>query len=362
MATYRYLIGDLLTNAVYLEISLFGVSFSRRLNKPGNATFSVALGTNVYNDQDIIDNTIPGKSTFWIERDGAIIWGGIIWSRTYQAQANVLSFTAQTFESFFYRQFVEVQIIKTDIDQRQILVDLIDHMQAKTGADLSIDTALSFDLLDAIVRSVEFNPYQAWSYGRTIEYMINYSDGFDYTIEVDYDVDGNPTKTLSTDNVLGVSRTATQSAFDYPGNIKNYYYPESASEAAVSVLGFGSGEGGGTLISKYSHTDLLAAGYPDLQQSFNNRDVSIQETLDSQTEAEANKVKLPIVVPVLEVNPGMLPTFGDYRLGDYAQVHVQDVRFPNGFSFYSRIVGWDAKPTTSESQEELKLVVAGEEE
>jgi len=362
MATYRYLIADLLTSTVNLEISLFGVTFSRRLNKPGNATFSIALGTKVYNDRDIIDNTVPGRSTLWIERDGVIIWGGIIWTRTYQAQANVLSFTAQTFESFFYRQFVEEQIIKTDIDQRQILVDLIDHMQAKTGADIGIQTASSFDPLDAVVRSVEFNPYQAWSYGRTIEYMINYADGFDYTIEVGYDTDGCLCRTLSTDNVLGVSKEDTQNAFDYPGNVKNYYYPESASESAVSVLGFGSGEGEGTLVSKHSHLDLLAAGYPDLQQSFSNRDVSIQETLDSQTEAEANRIEIPIVVPVLEVNPNMLPTFGDYGLGDYAQVHIQDPRFPDGTYFYSRIVGWDAKPTTSESQEELKLVVAGEEE
>ena len=362
MATYRYLIADLLTNQVNIEVSMFGVTFGRRLNKPGNATFSIALGTGVYNDQDIIDHSVPGRSTLWIERDGAIVWGGIIWTRTYQAQAGVLSYTAQTFESFFYRQFVEEAITKTEIDQRQILVDLIDHMQAKTAADIGIDTSITFDPLDAIIRTEQFDPYQAWSYGRTIEYMINYADGFDYTIDVSYDVSGNLTKTLATDNVLGITKANAQSIFDYPGNVKNYYYPESASESAVCVLGFGAGEGDGTLMSHHEHYDLLAAGYPHLQQVFNNRDVSVQATLDSQTEAEANRVKTPIVVPVLELNPAMLPTFGDYGLGDYAQVHIQDIRFPDGFSFYTRIVGWDAKPTTSESQEELKLVVSGEED
>lgn len=361
MATYRYLVGDLLTNTINAELPFYGVSFGRRLNKPGNCTFSFMLGDSQYRDQDTIDATIPGRTAFWIERDGVLIWGGIIWSRTYQSQANSLSFTGQTFESFFYKQFIETAFSRTATDQRTILKDLVTAMQAKTNANIGILLPASFTGT-AINRTVNFYPYQNWSFGKTIEYMINYSDGFDYTIEVAYDNNGNPTKALSTDNKLGVSAANTQIAFDYPGNIKNYWYPESASNSAVSMLGFGGGEAELTLMSKYTISALLAAGYPDLQESYSNRDVSVQGTLDSQTQTASTLAEVPMISPTFETNPEMEPTFGSYNLGDYIKIQLDDARFPDGKTISTRVIGYDARPTSADNQEEVKLVVSGEEE
>jgi len=360
MATYRYLVGDLLTNTILAELPFFGVSFSRRLNKPGNCTASFLLGNSQFRDQDTIDATVPGRTAFWVERNGILVWGGILWSRTYQSQSNSLQFTGQTFESFFFKQFIEANFNKVTIDQRTILVDLVTAMQAKTGANIGILYPEAFGGTP-VNRTVNFYPYQNWSFGKAIEYMINYSDGFDYTIEVGYDGSGNPTKTLTTDNKLGVSAAATQIAFDYPGNIKNYWYPESASNAAVSMLGFGAGEEALTLMSKVTISALLTAGYPDLQESYSNRDVSVQATLDSQTQTASTLAEVPMIVPTFETNPEMEPIFGSYSLGDYVNINIEDPRFPNGKIISTRIIGYDAKPTSAETQEEVKLVTSGEE-
>lgn len=360
MATYRYLLGDLLSNTISLELPLFGVTYSRRLNLPGNCTFSTNLGNAGFSDQEIIDSSIPGRSTLWIERDGALVWGGIIWSRVYQSQAAVLSYTAQTFESFFYKQFIESHISYAGLDQRQFLVNLITNMQAKEGANISIVLPGSFVDPNIIPRSMTFYNYMAWSYGKAIEYLINYADGFDYTIDVAYDGSGNTVKTLTTDNKLGQPITTTQVAFDYPGNIKNYYYPESTANAAVSVLGFGAGETTLRTRSKYVNPNYLNAGWPDLQLDYSNADVTVQATLDSQTQAQAINSAPPMTVPTFEVNPNLEPSFGSYSLGDYARIHIEDLRFPDGKEIISRIIGYDAKPPSSEGQEEVKLVVAGE--
>jgi len=361
MVQYKYLVTDLLTDQVNLEPSVFGVNLGRRMSKPGNGTFSIGLdGSNTVRNQNIIDFTAPGRNALWVLRDDVIVWGGVIWSRTYQSQARVLQYTAQTFESFLYKQFIEDDYSWEEIDQRQILVDLINFMQAKTGANINIDTALSFDPLNAVIRTENMWLADRWSFGKAAEYLVNYADGFEYYIDWVIDANGNLSKALVTDNTVGVSLASSQIAFDYPGNVTNYWFPETVSDAAVTVLGSGSGQGAGMTMSKYTHADLITGGWPDLQIEFSNRDVSEQETLDSQTTAEAMRVRPPMTTIQLELN-GRLGTIADISLGDWCRVKIEDVRFPSGYSANTRIIGWDLKPPTSESEEYIKLVVAGDE-
>jgi len=359
--TYRYLIADVLTSAVNLEPNCFGVSYARRISKPASATFSIVLDSDIRSqkNRDIIEWTQSGKSALWIERDNKIIWGGIVWSDVYQSQAAVMSYTAQTFESFFYKQFIEEDLEWEETDQRIILCELIEHMQGKTNADIGIiiPDPGDFDPGDAVIRDEYFPAADGWSYGKAIEYLTNYADGFEYTIEVGYDADGNLAKTLNVDNKIGVPETAELQVFDYPGNVKNYYFPRTVSDAGVSVIGLGESD----LTFKYVHTDLLAEGWPDYQQQFSNRDVSEEETLESQTEAEANRVRPPITVPTLELEPSLEPSVDQVGMGDYAKTHIEDLRFPDGKVFTTRIIGWDAKPSEADNQEYLKLVVSGEE-
>ena len=368
MAQYRYLFSDLLTNVVNLELPLFGVTYGRRINKAGNATFSCSLGNKGtvgipgdvgFSDQDILDATQPGRSCLWIERNGQIVWGGIIWSRTYQSQASVLSYTAQTFESYLYKQVIEVKRSFVVQDQRQILSDLVNHMQSKPYANIGIIVPGIYDSSPAIPRTVDFFSYVGWTYGRAVEYLINYALGFDYTIDVAYDTNYNLTKTLNVANVLGLSTNISQITFDYPGNIKNYFYPESATEAITSMLGFGGGDGAPMTRTKYIKQALLDAGYPDLQESYDNKNIFNINTLVSQTQAAGDLAVAPIIIPTIEVNPEIEPIFGSYNLGDYFKMHVQDLRFPAGKDITTRILGWDAVPSSSVSQEEVKLVVIG---
>ena len=368
MAVYRYIFTDLLTNVVNLELPLFGVTYSRRINKPGNATFSFSLGNigtagtpgdKGFSDQDKLDATQPGRSCLWIERNGQIVWGGIIWSRTYQSQASVIDFTAQTFESFLHKQIIEVKKSYTATDQRAILSDLINHMQAKPYANIGIIVPGSYDNSPAINRTTDFFSYIGWTYGRAVEYLINYNLGFDYTIEPSYDSNFNLVKTLTIANILGTPLALSQTTFDYPGNVKNYFYPESASKAITSMLGFGGGDGASMARTKYTKQSLLDLGYPDLQESYDNKNVFNINTLVNQTQAAGDLAAVPIIVPTIEVNPEVMPQFGSYMLGDYFKMHIEDLRFPGGKDIINRILGWDVVPTSSVSQEEVKLIIIG---
>lgn len=361
MTVYRYLLADLLTHQVNQELSLYGVTAGKRLNKPGNCTFTIPLGTGVYFDRDIIDASHPGRTALFIERDGALAWGGIVWSRVYQSQGHNLSFTGQTFESYAYKQFIETDFIKVDMDQREILRQLFIHMSAKPYADIGIQVQAAPYSGD-ILRTVNFYAYEGWTYGKAIEYLLGYDQGFDYTLDVVYDSNMAPAILMRCDNVLGAPIATTQVAFDYPGNIKNYWYPESGSSGVTSMIGFGAGEAGAMTRSKYVIQKLLDAGYPDLQSDYNNKDVSVAATLGSQTKAAALLAAIPITVPTFEINPQLDPQLGSYNLGDYCKISIIDPRFPDGKELNTRILGWDIQPPVSDSTEGIKLVVSGEED
>ena len=363
MANYRYIFADLLTNKVNMELPLFGVTFNRIINQPGNFQGFFALGNEGLSDQDILDATLPGRTAIYVERtnsagDSDLIWGGILWSRTWQEQALSMQFTGQTFESFFYKEDIRSTIVYVNVDQRNVLRNLITAMQAYAYRNIGITVPSAF--ANSILRSVTFNNYEVWTFGKAIEYMIEYDQGFDYTIECRYDTNGNPSKTLRTDNVLGSPIDTSQLVFDYPGSIKNFWLPENAAKGATTVHGIGAGEGSAMPRIVQTNQHLLDVGYPELVEVYTNKDVTIANTLASQTVAALAQLTVPISVPTFEINPSQEPEFGSYSLGDYAKFNIESKRYPGGKVLSSRILGWDVSPTESDNQENVKLVIEGE--
>lgn len=355
-ANYRYIFADLLTNSVLMELPLQGVTFGRILNKPGSFQGFFHLNAGSFNNKDILDGTIPGRTAYYIERDGGLVAGGIIWSRTWQEQSWSLQYTGQSFESFAYQEDIRNTLIYTNTDQRNILRDLFTKMQAYAYRNIGIIVPSAFT--NNILRTVTFNNFEVWDFGKAIDYMIGYANGFDYTIDVAYDTNGNPAKYLNTNDVLGTPVSTTQLAFDYPGNIKNFWIPENAAKGATTVSGVGAGEGSAMLRTVSTEQSLLDAGYPELVQFYTNKDVASSGTLSSQVVATLKQLKVPISVPTFELNPTISPFLGEYQLGDYAKFHLESPRFPNGYDTTARIIGWDVTPPSSGGTEQVKLIIA----
>jgi hypothetical protein len=356
-ATYRYLLADLLTNQILLDLPFQGVSFDRKLNGPGNATLTWALDNSGYDNQMVIDSTIPGRTALYIERNQALVWGGVIWSRTYESEGKTLQLTAQTFESYLYKQVIESTQSFTNVDQRNILALMIQNMQAKPYANIGIVVPGTFATV--VARTTIFWNYEVWSYGKAAENLVGYDDGFDYTIDVQY-ASGVPIKQLLIDNVLGAPASTSGLAWDYPGGIKNYWFPENASNGATTVIGVGAGEGAAMLRSKAQNAAPLTGGYPDLQEVYTNKDLLKSSTLASHTRAELNRIAVPITSPTFEVNPEVGPGLADFALGDYGYVYITDPRFPNGTRILVRVVGYTASPPGSDGTETFKLVLEGQ--
>jgi hypothetical protein len=102
---YRYFTVDLLSNALIAEIPFKGVSYERALKSAGSFSGTVPV-ISVTNSMDLYESTMPGKTALYIVRDNVCVWGGIIWSRSYDVVSRVLSVSASEFTSYLYHRHI----------------------------------------------------------------------------------------------------------------------------------------------------------------------------------------------------------------------------------------------------------------
>lgn len=100
---YKYIVTDLLSDSILAEIPFENVSYTRALRDAG--TFSGSIPVIADNDYlDLYETTLPGKTALYILRNGVCVWGGIIWSRTYNIITRSLEVNGSEFTSYFSRR------------------------------------------------------------------------------------------------------------------------------------------------------------------------------------------------------------------------------------------------------------------
>ena len=102
-AEYRYFTTDLLSNTVLAEIPFRGVSFERSIKAAGSFSGTIPVIPETAH-MDIYNSTMPGKTGLYIVRDQECIWGGIIWSRSYDVLDRSLSVNASEFTSYLHHR------------------------------------------------------------------------------------------------------------------------------------------------------------------------------------------------------------------------------------------------------------------
>jgi hypothetical protein len=100
---YRYYLTDLLSNQIISEVPFRDVSFERVNRRAGSFSgtipfIEVTSGLNLY------EATMPGRSGLYVMRNNVCVWGGILWSRTYDVDKRELSVTGSEFMSYFYKR------------------------------------------------------------------------------------------------------------------------------------------------------------------------------------------------------------------------------------------------------------------
>lgn len=100
---YRYFLTDLMSNQIISEVPFKGVSFERTNRRAGSFSGAIPYidatdGLNLY------EATMPGRTGLYVMRNGVCVWGGIIWSRSYDVDSQELDVEGGEFLSYFYHR------------------------------------------------------------------------------------------------------------------------------------------------------------------------------------------------------------------------------------------------------------------
>jgi hypothetical protein len=371
MAQYRYLLYDLLTNTPITELPLTGVSFTEQLNSAGTFSATLLITDSTENALSVIQGTQPARTALYVERSDlannvgrSLVWGGIVWSRSYNSTTQSITINAREFESFLEKIRLQVSLFPisfptgantkavqfTNVDQFQLVQMIMSAAQSRTGSNIGIQVpgTLSGALANVVYSDTDYKTaYQA------LLDLSSAQNGFDFNVDVYYDGTGTPQKILN----LGypqigyryVSGDPNAPVLQLPGNVLEYEYEEDGSLTANYV----SAVGNNNATQSYSNAAAITAGYPFMQEVVNYSDITDTTLLSGIAQGRANALAVPPTTLKVTQIASQQPTVGVVNPGDDMRVIINDARFPNGLNAVYRVTAITTTPNESGGPEQI---------
>ena len=319
MSSYRYLVGDLAPssgNGLRDELPFSSVKFSHTLNAPGG--FSASIG---HRHPKATRSTLdPGRTAIHVERDGVIVWSGILWSARAGVQAGKLDVAGQGWWSYFRRRLLKVTKTYTAQDQLAIARDLVNYAQGIAGGNIGVVVGAE---TSGVLRDRTWFHYERKNIGQAVEQLAAVEGGFDFGIDVAYDGTGTIVKTLR----FGYPRRGriTELRWELGANLEDLTEVVDAQTAANSIDAIGAGQGDAMLIATAADPGQLSV-YPLLEDTLDLKDVSVQATLQAHADLELVNRRQPVVtLPTLLARPASPDTtVGGFMVGDSLTVNGTD--------------------------------------
>lgn len=360
--TYTYLFCDLRTDTVLAELPLAGARYSYTLN--GIGTLS---GTIPYNDEtlplDPETASTPARTAVYVDRDGVLVWGGIIWTREDATGGKAIQ--ASDFFSYYQRRFVK-KTLSTDTslltnpafvdaggqrlypDQKFTVWSLLRYANDQAGGDIHIDLNSIAINADGITRTTTFYGYERPEIYKSIAELAAADDGFDFAIEVGWTPSANnnpPTRFRRARTWFPRrGRTADDSGLVFSkggpaGSIISYTWPEDGTSLVTEMSGLGAGTGEAKIVKTSTAQDLIDSGWP-LLEGVETYDGVIDETqVQGLTDADLTAQSRAQVQPSFVVSADTDPAFGSYSVGDEALFVIDpEPQSPNGREGVLRIL------------------------
>jgi hypothetical protein len=368
MASYRYLVADILTNTVQAELPLTAVQWSRSLNEPGQASGSMLLSDpkvryfGSTGTDPIETATRPAMNALYIERDGTIVWGGIIWSRSYNSDSQTVTIGARTFESFYERRraYIDNAYDPATTDVLGLVSALLTHCN-NSGTDPYYTAGIDLTQIGTAGINIP-SVYALASYeGRT--YLSHIQDlaaqaapyGFDFSIEYGYSNTGELSRTFRCwypKKGSDVSTSSFYPALEFPGSMLGYNFDEDGRGMIEELTAFGPGTTEGQYRVALSSP---VGGFPRLDDVVTYQQVLDPGVVDKMAASYLAARNAPVATITAVWSPtgaqpvqpvGDLPTrsigpdFSEFAVGDQFLIRILDDRFPNGFVTTQRLANF----------------------
>ncbi|KRV48777.1 hypothetical protein AQ490_23180 [Wenjunlia vitaminophila] len=372
--TYTFLFCDLRTDAVLAELPMSQVTYGWELNGLGTLR-----GTVPFTDEtlplDPLAATAPARTCVYVDRDGELIWGGIIWTREIVPGGRAIQ--ASEFLSYYQRRYVR-QTLSTDTsqitnaayvpagqrlyaDQRHIVWSLLRSVGDLIG-DIEIDiNPLRF--ATGVSRDVTYYGYDRPEIYASIKALSEAESGFDFGMEIGWKpTAGGEPKRYRRAQVWYPrrGRSAADSGLVFAkggpaSNLLDYgSLPEDGTAFATSVSALGAGDGEARLEAIQTADDLIAGGWPLLEAVERHESVVTADELADYARADLGARVKGQTSPTFVVSAEADPVLGSYTVGDSARFVVEpEPVLPTGYDRELRIVSMEV--TASRGPERVRL-------
>lgn len=157
--TYRYFVTNIVTNEVIAELPLTGVSYERALKDAGSLSGTLALSQET-KGIDVYNATMPGKNAIYVLRNGECVWGGPIWSRSYDVVGKSISISANEFTSYYQHR----KIWKTwNLTRSNTLVYVDPKNSSQLIVELNPDTKETIDIEEGVAVELSFTDKKGYN-------------------------------------------------------------------------------------------------------------------------------------------------------------------------------------------------------
>lgn len=312
MSEYKYILWDFRTGQKEILPEALNRSYSYQLNRAGKASFSLPLTTERLQRFPLY----IGVTRLLIYRATKLIWAGVIWEITEDAQDDEGTVNVQCTEIFhILSEKRYTSNTYTSTDAGQIAWGLINTTQGLTGGNLGVTQGL----LQATQN--RDRAYLDEKVGEKIVQLTEVINGFDFEITPSIKVN-----TLGVFNVYS-KRGATLNSFrlEYgeglKNNIQSWSRKRTLSDIYNSVVV--EGEGYGDIALKSIQTDnsmITAVGL--LQGRVQEKSINQQTTLDTKAQEFIRVRKTEQFIYDITLN-NAYNDFGKYDVGDIVPVKIK---------------------------------------
>ncbi len=347
---WTVLFGDLRTNTITAELPVNNLQFTSVLNGVGSLSGTINMADARVQAADASDVLIPGRTQIWVDLNGVLVWGGILWTTSYDNTTRLLTIGGQDFFSYFYSsRRVTFDITSTGVfiplpvDPLVFVESLINILQDEYGGSINtiVPTNTSGQLIPDTF-SIQGSQYL--QVGQAIQQVAQQSGllGFDYMIDVAWN-GSTPTNSLTLSYPRrGRTGDYTSVVFDVGAtSCTGYVWPTDSTKQANIVYGIGAGSGSTALSSTQEDEAIIDSGWPILEDSYSRTDINDQDTLDAVTISYLDAESAPVSLPQITVTADGDPQFGTYIVGDDCRIIIPpDEYWTTGLDEFWRISGW----------------------
>ncbi|GLP72323.1 hypothetical protein TUSST3_89410 [Streptomyces sp. TUS-ST3] len=362
---YTYYTADLATGVITDELPLYDVTFSTELNEAGEFRARLPLGDpriTVHRPREL---TEPGRAALYVERDGVLVWGGVVWTVKYTSADQHLEIGAAGFLSYFDHRRVlpaafdpagtgdlaSVSVPFTDRDQSDIARELVAVAQEHPDGDIRVRPESG--ALSGITRTLVYPGSDLKSTGEALRELASLENGPDFVFDMAYGSDGRPVRRLRV-GTPQLGRQGTPHVWEYGANLIGYTWPADGASTATRVFALGEQGESGQLVAV---VEAGGTGRPLTETEISYVHLTDVDLLRSQARSALAAVSAPVVLPELTVRADLEPVLGSYQVGDDALVVIKDVFFPEGTEFGVRITGIEVTPGNDAGEEQVQLTV-----